>query len=257
LAFLYDEQHRGSLQSVLAALSRVATVVRDRISLDTWRILKRIDDDFHPGYPLGVISLADVLTMLNQMVLTLSAFNGVAMENMTRGPGWQFLDLGRRIERAMDMIWLLRTTLFIPAANEHAVLEALLEIADSSMTYRNRYATNLQLTPLLDLLMTDEANPRSIAFQLAALAEHVERLPGQQSDALLSAEQRLVISTLSTIRLADIGALIETDGNGIRQQLDQFLKHSATQLCDLASGISHKYLVHSGPAHQLAEIHRR
>jgi hypothetical protein len=73
----------------------------------------------------------------------------------------------------------------------------------------------------------------------------------------LSDEQRLVISVLSAVRLADIGALVETDGNGIRQQLDQFLKHSAAQLCDLASGISHKYLVHSGPAHQLAEIHRR
>lgn len=256
LAFLYDQQHRGSLLSVLTALGRVATVVRDRISLDTWRILKRIEGDFHPGYPLGVVSLADVLAMLNQMILNCSAFSGVSMENMTRGPGWQFLDVGRRIDRAMAMIGLLRTTLFIPAANEHAVLEALLEIADSSMTYRNRYATNLQLTPVLDLLMTDETNPRSIAYQLAALAAHVERLPRQQSDSLLSDEQRIVISVLSAIRLADVGALGEADSNGIRQQLEKFLHHSAAQLCDLASGISHKYLVHAGPAHQLTENHR-
>ncbi|HEV3024483.1 MAG TPA: circularly permuted type 2 ATP-grasp protein, partial [Pirellulales bacterium] len=100
LDFLYDPQRLGSLHAMLASLSRVATVVRDRISLDTWRILKRIDDDFRPGYPLGVVSLADVLTMLNQMVLNFSAFSGVAMENMTRGPGWQFLDVGRRVERA-------------------------------------------------------------------------------------------------------------------------------------------------------------
>ena len=66
--------------------------------------MQRIDDDFHPGYPLGVVSPADVLAMLNQMILNFSAFSGVAIENMTRGPGWQFLELGRRIERALDMI---------------------------------------------------------------------------------------------------------------------------------------------------------
>ena len=108
LEFLYDDQQPGSLQSILASLVRVAKVVRDRISLDSWRILNRVDDDFHPGYPLGVVSLADVLAMLNQMIFNLSAFSGVATENMTRGPGWQFLDLGRRIERALAMIALLR-----------------------------------------------------------------------------------------------------------------------------------------------------
>ncbi len=253
LAYLYDQQRAGSLLSVLASMVRGATVVRDRISLDTWRILKRIDDDFHPGYPLGVVSLSDVLTMLNQMVLNLSAFSGVAMENMTRGPGWQFLDLGRRTERAMNMIGLLRTTLFISAGNEHAVLEAILEIADSSMTYRNRYATNLQLAPLLDLLITDETNPRSIAYQLAALAGHVERLPRHQSEALLSDEQRLVIAMLSTVRLADLGTLAEVDQNGIRQRLEHCLLQLSTQLCELASNISRKYLVHSGAAHQLTK----
>ena len=256
LAYLYDQQRAGSLLSVLASMVRGATVVRDRISLDTWRILKRIDDDFHPCYPLGVVSLSDVLTMLNQMVLNLSAFSGVAMENMTRGPGWQFLDLGRRTERAMNMIGLLRTTLFIPSGNEHAVLDAILEIADSSMTYRNRYATNLQLAPLLDLLITDETNPRSIAYQLASLASHVERLPRHQSEVLLSDEQRLVIAMLSTVRLADLGALAEVDENGIRQRLERSLLQLATQLCELASNVSRKYLVHSGASHQLTEIHR-
>ena len=74
------------------------------------------------------------------------------------------------------------------------MLEALLEIADSSMTYRYRYLTTLQLAPVLDLLLTDETNPRSVAFQLVALAEHVENLPRDQAQPLLTAEQRTMLA---------------------------------------------------------------
>jgi uncharacterized circularly permuted ATP-grasp superfamily protein/uncharacterized alpha-E superfamily protein len=240
MAFLFEPQHAGSLHTLLAALRRVASIVRDRISLDSWRILTRIDDDFHPAYPLGVVSLGDVLSLLNQLILNLSAFCGVAMENMTRGPGWQFLELGRRIERALYVISLLRSTLFVAMTNEHALLEALLEIGDSSMTYRSRYATNLQVGPLLDLLMTDETNPRS--------------LPRQPSDAVMSQEQRLVISLQASVRLADVNQLSEVDDAGTRVKLDKLLETAAQELRDLASSISHKYLVHARPSRQMAEI---
>ena len=194
--------------------------------------------------------------MLNQMIFSFSAFAGVAMENMTRGPGWQFLDMGRRVERALVMIHLLQNTLSTATTCEHALLEAILEIADSAMTYRNRYATNLQMTPVVDLLMTDETNPRSIAFQLSALSQHVENLPRQNGDSLLTDEQRLMISALSSIRLADVGTLGQVDEHGIRPDLEALLIDLAADLCKLANSLSHKYLVHAGPAHQLAEIRR-
>jgi uncharacterized alpha-E superfamily protein len=256
MSHLYDPQQLGSLRSMLDSLEQVSTAVRDRISLDTWRILQRIDDDFYPGNPPSLISLGDVVAMLNQMILNFSAFSGVAMENMTRGPGWQFLDLGRRIERAVWVTSLLRQTLVVPDLSEHSVLEALLEIGDSSMTYRNRYATNLQLSPLLDLLMTDETNPRSVAYQLAALTLGVERLPRHQAEPLLSSEQRLVMAVHSSVRLADVNTLAEADDSGMRRPLDQLLQHICAQLLELANVISHKYLVHAGPSHQLSDIHR-
>jgi uncharacterized alpha-E superfamily protein len=255
VALLYSHEQAGALPAILAQLRRVASIVRDRISLESWRILNHIDDDFHPGYPLGVVSLADVLSMLNRMLINLSAFSGVAMENMTRGPGWQFLDMGRRIERGLHVIALLSSTLCVPAPNEHAVLDALLEIADSSMTYRNRYATNLQLAPLLDLLLSDETNPRSLGFQLAALAAHVERLPRPQSDSLLSHEQRLLLSLVSSVRLAPVDELAEVHEDGTRRKLEQLLLKSLEELRDLSNTISHRYLVHGGPPRQMAEIH--
>ena len=122
------------------------------------------------------------------------------------------------------------------------------------MTYRNRYATNLQVGAVLDLLMTDETNPRSILFQLAELARHVENLPRPENSALLTTEQRLVLAMVSAVRLADVAALAEADPDGQRQTLDRLLERLGVQLYDLASGISHKYLVHAGPAHQMSDI---
>ena len=95
------------------------------------------------------------------------------MEGMTRGHGWRFLDIGRRLERALQMAELLRTALGFATHADAGRLEALLEIADSSITYRSRYLTSLQTDLVLDLLLADEANPRSMAFQLARLREHV------------------------------------------------------------------------------------
>src|SRR4029453_18913363 len=96
---------------------------------------------------------------------------------MTGGPGWHFLDMGRRLERAVYAVDLLRSMLVEVGEHEAAVLESLLEIAESAMTYRSRYLPPLQCAPVLDLLLIDETNPRSVLYQLRALAEHVEHLP--------------------------------------------------------------------------------
>jgi uncharacterized alpha-E superfamily protein len=162
--------------------------------------------------------------------------------------------MGRRLERALHTLTLLRSTLNRATADENAVLESLLEIADSSMTYRNRYLTILQLPPVLDLLMTDETNPRSVAYQLVALARHVENLPREQADPLLSAEQRIMTALLAGLRLADIDTLCHVDQEGERKALDRLLARLAGQLRSLSDRITHTYLVHAGPSRQMAEI---
>ena len=118
---------------------------------------------------------------MNHAIITLSAFGGLVMESMTRGDGWRFLDIGRRLERAIQMVELLRNGLPKEAFGGVGVLEAILEMADSSITYRSRYLTSVQVDLVLDLLLVDEANPRSIAFQLARLREHIGELPGSKT----------------------------------------------------------------------------
>jgi uncharacterized alpha-E superfamily protein len=190
---------------------------------------------------------------LNQVLMNLSAFSGMAMESMTRTQGWRFLDMGRRLERAVHTCSLLRSTLVVPGSNESAVIEAVLEIADSLMTYRSRYLTTLQAAPVLDLLVTDESNPRSVAFQLAVLADHVENLPRDQTHPMRTTEQRLTISALTGVRLADVENLTEVEG-GVREKLDRLLARLVTHVRNLSETISHTYLIHAGPARQMSEL---
>jgi uncharacterized alpha-E superfamily protein len=252
LSAIFDEQRAGSLHATLSAMHRAAGVVRDRISIDSWRILNRLDREFAP--PQGFMQLSDALAGLNQMIINLAAFSGLGMESMTRNQGWRFLDMGRRIERSLHTIHLLRSTLVIALENEAPVLEALLEIADSSMTYRTRYLTTLQIEPVLDLLLLDETNPRSLAFQLAALNEHVEDLPRDRMQPFYSIEQRIMMAMLTSLRLADIEILCEQDRDLTRKNLDRLLSRCASQLPKLSDAILHKYLIHAGPPRQMAEI---
>ena len=174
-AVLLEDSYRAGLHASLTAVYRNASLVRDRISPDTWRIINSFDREL-PAAGRGA-GLSEILPALDRLIITFAAFGGLAMESMTRGYAWRFLDMGRRIERALATVHLLRGALVHVPQREAPLLEAVLEIADSAMTYRRRYMTALQAAPVLDLLLADESNPRSAAFQLARLAEHIEALP--------------------------------------------------------------------------------
>jgi uncharacterized alpha-E superfamily protein len=160
--------------------------------------------------------------------------------------------MGRRLERGMHTVGLLRRTLVTLSANEGPLLEALLEIADSSMTYRRRYRSSLDTAPVLDLLLADESNPRSLAFQLAALADHVENLPQETASPRRSPEQRLMMATLMHLRLADIDVLAHANDAGVRYDLDELLKKLTTDLPVLSDTITRNYLSHAQASRQLA-----
>ncbi|MGC4002773.1 MAG: circularly permuted type 2 ATP-grasp protein [Pirellulales bacterium] len=100
LAFVFDEKHLGGLRNTLGAVRDLSNGVRDRISIDSWRILNMLTrENGTDAYPLGVVRIGDVLDSINHMLVTLSAFSGLGTESMTRGPAWRFLDIGRRLER--------------------------------------------------------------------------------------------------------------------------------------------------------------
>ncbi len=230
----------------IEAAHRSARVVRDRISLDTWRVLSQLAVTIAQARARGSNEPSDALETVGSLMLGFSAFSGLVMENMTHGPGWRFADIGRRIERGTFMVRLVRSMLV--GADDSAVLDALLEVADSAMTYRSRYLGTMSLEPVLDLLLTDETNPRSIVYQLAVLEEHVTRLPGAAERPLLAPEAKTVLRAVSQVRCADIRELAQADASGQRSALDELLRDLDRALPLLAEQLTLSYLAHAQAA---------
>jgi uncharacterized alpha-E superfamily protein len=196
--------------------------------------------------PSAAVQLDTALALLNRTIMDLAAFSGMEMENMTRGHGWRFLDIGRRVERSIQLVTLVRAALSTTGASD-AVLEPLLEIADSSMTYRRRYYAQAQFTPVLDLLLGDDTNPRSLAFQLNALADHIDHLPQPPHAPVPTREQILIAHLGATLRGAKIEKLCESHRDGATAPLDNWLGRFVTDLHALSDTIAHYYFSHAGP----------
>lgn len=238
---MHDPACPYGLQETLGHLHRTASLVRDRLSLDAWRTLSHL----HPHQGVHPLELGDSLDMLDGLIRILAAFSGMEMENMTRNHGWRFLDMGRRLERAQHMVDILRSLLARGNPAEDGSLVLLLELADSVMTYRSRYLTTPMLPPVIDLLLLDETNPRSVGFQVAALAYHVDQLPRDPDESARSAEQRLGLSLVTEVRLAEIAQLCEEDSEGRRDALDSLLNIVSTGLPRLSELISRDYFSHT------------
>jgi uncharacterized alpha-E superfamily protein len=162
---------------------------------------------------------------------------------MTRSFGWSFLDMGRRLERARNMAELLLGIFGKPRAgdDETGSLLFVLEVADSFITYRSRYRLAPMLPLVLDLLLVDESNPRSIAFQLAALARHIDTLPQSVEGHGRIEEQRLALSLLTQVRLADVASLAKTDADDVRVGLQGLLLQQVATLPTLSDVIGRRY----------------
>lgn len=251
LTLMFDRGCSYGLQESLEHLHRTASLVRDRLSADAWSILSRLHSKstgrLDVGEPTsGRIDMGGSLEILDDAVRSLSAFSGMEMENMTRNHGWRFLDMGRRVERALHLAQLLRSLIARGDPEADGTLVMILELADSIMTYRSRYLTTPLVPPVIDLLVLDETNPRSIAFQMSVLDDHVERLPRDtELSDVRSPQQREVLSLLTEIRLSDIAELCHQDSNGRRSALDLLLRRIVTSMPRLTELISRDYFSHA------------
>jgi uncharacterized circularly permuted ATP-grasp superfamily protein/uncharacterized alpha-E superfamily protein len=159
-----------ALANRLRQLSRAAFNLRDRMSADNWRTLNQLAAD--PVFQRGA-ALPLALSWLDRAVTAMMTLSGYALDGMTRSSGWRFLSIGRRIERLSHLCATLQV-----ATNEGAShgLDWLLDLTDSTGTYRSRYLVAPEWMPVLDILVRDETNPRAIAFQVKGLVEYIAKL---------------------------------------------------------------------------------
>ncbi|MBV9191599.1 MAG: alpha-E domain-containing protein, partial [Betaproteobacteria bacterium] len=170
-AAITDDAQPG-LAANLRQLMRVASNLRERLSIDNWRALNRLTQAVTQRRGRKT-AFSDLLTELDLAISGFTTLSGFALDGMTRDPGWRFLSIGRRLERLQWLCTTLKLTVAGPAEMD---LTWLLRLADSIITYRARYMARPEWLPVLDLLIRDEANPRSIAFQVHGLRDYAQRL---------------------------------------------------------------------------------
>jgi uncharacterized circularly permuted ATP-grasp superfamily protein/uncharacterized alpha-E superfamily protein len=243
ISVLSDAKRNDGLAYSLVNAFETGSKVRERLSLDMMHLLGKMSECF----PAARTSLLDYPALLSNCMELISAFSGMERENISRGTGWLFLSIGRRLERALFITRQLRQIARPFKEIDWPLLELMLEVADSSMTYRSRYYTTLQPVPVLEVLMKDRANPRSLDFQLDHLLELYEKLPrhrGEDLEAIRSAVQRLRAYDLSAIRypLPD-----EEDSAAKRVGVDRLRKYFdelETMLIAWARNLSSLYFDH-------------
>jgi uncharacterized circularly permuted ATP-grasp superfamily protein/uncharacterized alpha-E superfamily protein len=239
---LFDASHPGTLCATARAIDRVARSIRDRLSMDTWTVVSTLAQELGEMERAGEGERPVVLAArLDRVVMILAGLSGLTSESMTREAPWRFLDMGRRLERALNTALVIERTMAGMGADELPMLEALLDAADSAMTYRRRYRATLQVAPVVDLLVADERNPRSIVFQLVALAEHVASLPRDGAAARRSAEERAAFEALAEIRLIDVEAICVLAGSG-RPALGSLLRDLVAKMQRLSDALFAAYL---------------
>jgi len=168
-------EKRG-LATVLDSIQRLAATLRDRFSPDMTAAFGPMMTEVRNRLLNARGNLDPLLASLDDVVRFVATLSGLAQENMTRGTGWLFLDLGRRIERGQFVLGSALGPFQQSPIDWDAAMRLSLELCDSTITYRTRYLGQLQPAPVLDLVVLDDSNPRAFAFQKRSITSHLERL---------------------------------------------------------------------------------
>ncbi|HEX2885327.1 circularly permuted type 2 ATP-grasp protein [Vineibacter terrae] len=164
------------IAEILRAIKRLAASTRDRLSADMIATLDALLGAVTRRLAQARGDVDRLLAALGDLIRFVATFAGLSQENVTRGSGWRFLDIGRRLERAyFTCRGVLSPFTQTPMVWESAMRLAL-ELCDSTITYRTRYLGALEPAPTLDLVLLDDSNPRAVAFQLHAIHHHLDEL---------------------------------------------------------------------------------
>jgi uncharacterized circularly permuted ATP-grasp superfamily protein/uncharacterized alpha-E superfamily protein len=224
LAVLAEASMPGGVASLLGNIRSVGLSLRDRFAPDFWRLASRPPPELDSHRPAALLRAA------RELVERFSAISGLAAEDMVRGPAWRFLDMGRRVERALSTCRMVRQL----GSSEHEAdaLGVLLDLCDSQITYRSRYLAAPMRAPVFDLLLLDPDNPRSLIHQVQAIAGHIAALPPLNEDQMPEQPLREARALLAPLQSLTVEAIDE-----------KLLRETEARLLALSDAVSARYFL--------------
>jgi uncharacterized alpha-E superfamily protein len=236
ISLVVDAEREGSLAHAVRRAGGAAHAVREQLSMDTWAVLGTLERTLaelteRVATGSGDVPLQPALARVLEGLLALA---GLGAESMVRDTGWHVMDAGRRLERCLQVLNLLRHTVVRPrsAGVEQLVLESVLIAAESVITYRRRTPGRAEVRGVLELLLLDRANPRAVAYQLDRLAEDLARLPGAGGGSTV-----LLRRATAALRETDLDA----------ERLEEALAELVDVLSRLSEALEAEHFAHGAP----------
>ena len=248
VAGLFDETEGRSVAFSIASLARAGEQVRERLSVEHARLIARTLDELRAAGRAaqadGVVTDDEAVEMLQHLELRLAAVTGAQSDRMTRDEGWRLLAIGRQVERLITLTGSLQAMFETQQALSEQGFDLLLQLADSVITYRSRHQRWQHPVALIDLLVRDHANPRSLACVVRTLHQQLGQLPAPHGEQLV-ARLAPAASWPSIEMLATAGA------DGHMHTLLELVEALHAAGIGLSEAIGSRFFSHAGPGFRM------
>ncbi|HXD39520.1 MAG TPA: circularly permuted type 2 ATP-grasp protein [Ramlibacter sp.] len=249
IAALGDAENAASVGFNLSALRSAASAVRERLSLEQWNVIVRAEHEFLRGCAIctedGDFSSVEALRVLETLSGHTAAMTGSQTDRMTRDNGWRLLSSGRHLERLGFLASALESAIETGALFHEGGFEAVVALFDSTITFHAQYQQRHDIPALLDLLVLDRDNPRSLGWVAQTLRGRLAKLvggaPGEIADIVLA---------MPDPEQWSLAAMCERDAQGRYEALLELLRNCADSAYKLSDALGARYFTHSGEARQ-------
>lgn len=256
LSLSTDMNRLGSLANSIQSFLSNGFAVRDRLGLDTWRILDSVTEELNQ-MKKPEITLTEVYHALDNMVIKMMAFYGLNIDNMTRESTWHILNMGRFIESSTNTCTVLKSLISNQFGLEvdKELWEINLRCNESLVTYRYQYRSNLELSGVLNLLLTDESNPRSLIYQILKIDYHFEEMAIQEFglNRELPPIRKKLLEAITKTRLCDIEELCKVDKKNVYSNLVVFLDEIVGLIQETSIIVSEDFFDHTSNRYSMIQ----
>jgi uncharacterized circularly permuted ATP-grasp superfamily protein/uncharacterized alpha-E superfamily protein len=242
---LFNEKRTGGIKYNFSLFHKAIHEVRDHWSTDTWRVIRGMEEGLQNGIPLSHHGHLQMIHALDSLITSIVAFIGLNRESISREQGWIMLDVGRKIEQSLLVIMMLKTTL-VKKYNEqveHNLQQSVLMSNEGLVNYRYKYRRPIQNLLVIDLLLFDPNNPRSLTYQVVRLKSYLQNLPKNNGGKSLTEYERLILEADTLLKLANKVELAISDDEGY-PNLEIFLTRLYNILSAVPGVISKAFFKH-------------
>ncbi len=240
----------------LRAVRMAGSTVRERLSQEHWSMIVRAQENLTDACDAqtrgGEFSTMQALDILKAAGRHMAAITGSQTDRMTRDDGWRLLSIGRHIERLGFLSRSLALGLETASVHSDAGFEAMVALFDSTITFHAQFQQSREMAAMIDLLVLDRDNPRSLAWVAHTLRGRLAKLAGSEPNELSALSLQVPNpNSWNLDQLCMFDAL--GGGAGARQPmtaLANLLAQCNDAAFDVSEVISTTYFTHSGESRQ-------